>query len=431
MIHQSTLPLMELKTLTRVGTGTTFTVAPGIVMSVTPDSAGTGSYLLIRNSGGFCDQEHVTTTAAAFAVGTNFIPVTPVIGNPKYIRADTISNVQVNSPGSLLILLSDDKGMDQAASLAVTESVADIADLIASVQEGGVGQQLTAGTTPTQAGGTVVTQSSVNVVTVTTPGDSITLSDAQPFVIMINRTSNWARVFPPVGSQIGTCATNKAVRLLGYSVALFRRISSTSWVYEVLEQSSTSYKTSATGSATVVTARNASITIASPTNCFIEYGDATTGEIPPVANIKNTGSSSIKVKFAGDFIDAASDTAITSPYEIPANTSADFCYDATGKVVVSGIDSVKVAAKLVLGYRIFNATGGAGNSTGIGATAAAKITNNSQFRMNGISAINAGTVGSGFVVTIVAGTSIAIQAVDAAGANLATDVCSILGEIVF
>ncbi len=415
---------MELKTLTRVGSGTTFTVAPGIVMSATPDSAGTGTYLLIRNSSGFCDKEHVTTTVADFIVGTNFIPVTAVGSSAspsKYIRADTISDVQVNSSGSLLILLSDDNGMDQGATLAVTESVADIAALVAAVQESGTGQQVTTSATPT-----IVNQSSVNVVTVANNGDIVQLSDAFPRTVLVNATNKYFLCTPPDGAQIDTCGTDDGLRILPYSSVEIFRESPTSWTSGIIRQSAQLYTATANGSAKVVTARFARVTIGTSNTNYIEYGDASTGEIPDKVTVANLSTAyRLRVKFADGFIDAVTGAAISTFYGVPTNTTVEMAYDAAvGKVIVYGCQSMPVTGTLVLGAITFN-------SSNIGQTAAAKIRAGSQFRLNGRPNIYSGTVGAGFTITITPGSSIVIQMVNATGANLTTDVSDIVGEIVF
>lgn len=128
-ISQSSVFPSSLKSLT-LAAGGTIALAPGVIMSVFAQGSGSKvTYVQMDKSVTFAI---VTETPAQVAAGTTLIPVTPNNGNPaKYIRSETIYKVEERSFGSRLQLLSDDSGSQNAASLDVTETVAEIEALVA------------------------------------------------------------------------------------------------------------------------------------------------------------------------------------------------------------------------------------------------------------------------------------------------------------
>lgn len=322
MIHQSILIPNQVKTLTRVSDGSTFTMAPGIIMSVAADRAGTGTNILYRNNTGTISPEHVTGTVASFVIGTTFVLVTPVIGSAKYIRAETISVMAAAVGGTLLTLLSDDGGFDQAASLLVTESVATISSRINSATGGGSGQQLTTG-----AATTTVSDSRVQVVTVAIAGQNIQLTTAFPFCTLVNATANYANILPPIGSNIDEQGINQPKRLTPFSIMRFEQIAATSWVSEVVQQAPAVVTTAATGSATIVTQSTAFVSVASAVNNFVEIGVATPAEHPRFVTLSNLdGAENVRIKFAGGFIDTVTGATAT-PYVLAALKTVLFTFD--------------------------------------------------------------------------------------------------------
>lgn len=410
----STFPV---KTVT-VG-GVSVTVNPGYFLSVRPNG-GTGSYGNIWH-GNRVDTFTSTDSPEILCSGWPNIAVTDSIGTVR-VGTGTIRYAEAANGGTLLELSTNQIGRDYEA-MQVSESYAAVQALLAAAGTGGTGQQVTTGATAV-----VVSQSFVNVVTVTSPGQVVQLSDAFPRTIIVNRSASYFLVKPPTGGQIGTASTNAGIRVLGYSEVEFIRLTSTSWISAVLQQAAQTYASAVTASATVITGEVALLsTSATAITNFYEYGDATTGEIPPKVRMTNTSpATKALIKFAGGFTDgtgAIGGVSIATPYEVPAGATVEFTYNpATGKVVATGNDIIRGTATLVLGATTFD-------SASIGAVNSARITTNSRFKRCGVSAINAGTLAVEFIPTIIAGTSIAIQGYDGAGASLATDVSTIYYEI--
>jgi hypothetical protein len=423
-IEQSTTIPAPLKSLTGKD-GNTYIIAPGIILQARALTS--GSEVTWQDSALHKVVVPVTDTIASIIAGTDLFAVTLYDGDKVvYIPASRVHSVGTHLQGRCRITTLSDTSMVEGCNfIDVTQTVAQVKALILAAGTGGTGQQLTTGSTAT-----VVTQSSVNVVTVTSAGQVVQLSDSFPETIIVDASANYMLLTPPTGSQIDTCATNEGVRVLGYSVVLFKRISATSWVSAVLKQSAHTYASSITSTATVVTAQVASLTTSatSVTN-FYEYGDALTGEIPAKMRATNTSPATTAImKFAGGFTDttgALGGVSIATQYEIPPGVTVEFTYNrVTGKVVVSGNNVLRGTATLVLGAKTFN-------SAAIGAQNSARISANTRIVVTGISAVNGGTLATRFIPTIVAGTSIAIQGYDATGALLNTDVSTIIYEIHF
>lgn len=367
-----------------------------------------------------------TLTMAQLIAGWPSINVNVKVASDKFLSTYISSGAvaRVHSDGGKTILdLSHGRSGLLYESVTVSETVAQVIALLAAAGTGGTGQQVTTGSTAV-----VVNQSNVNVVTVTTPGQVVQLDDLFPDTLIVNSSASYFLVKPPTGSAIDTLSTNGGLRVLGYSVMRFSRITATSWVSAVEKQSAQTYASALTATATVVTAQVAVLsTSATALTNFYEYGDATTGEIPAFGRWTNTSpATTAKVKFAGGFVDGTGTlggTAIATPYEIPPGCTVNFTYShALGKVIATGNDVIRGTATLVLGAATFD-------SASIGAANSARITANSRISVTGVSAINAGTLSTRFLPTIVAGTSIVIQGYDAAGASLATDVSTIYWEI--
>lgn len=367
-----------------------------------------------------------TLTMAQLIAGWPSINVNVKVASGQYLSTYISSGsvARVYSEGGKTILdLSH--GLDGIPydSIVVSETVAQVLALLAAAASGGTGQQVT-----TSATAVVVNQSNVNVVTVTSPGQVVQLSDLFPETLIINSSASYFLVKPPTGAAIDTLSTNAGIRVLGYSIVRFNRMTSLSWVSAVQKQSAQTYASALTATATVVTAQVALLsTSATALTNFYEYGDATTGEIPAFGRWTNTSSATTaKVKFAGGFIDGTGTlggTAIATPYEIPAGCTVNFAYShALGKVIATGNDVIRGTATLVLGAFTFDATS-------IGTANASRISASSRVSVTGISATNAGTLATRFLPTIVDNTSIVIQGYDAAGASLATDVSTIYYEI--
>lgn len=341
-----------------------------------------------------------------------------------YISSGSVTNVHSDGGKTTLDLSHGLDGIPYD-SIVVSETVAQVLALLAASATGGTGQQVTTGATAV-----VVNKSNVNVVTVTSPGQVVQLSDLFPETLIINSSASYFLVKPPTGSAIDTLSTNSGIRVLGYSSVRFSRITATSWVSAVQNQSAQTYASALTAAATVVTARVALLsTSATALTNFYQYGDATTGEIPAFGRWTNSSTATTaKVKFAGGFIDGTGTLggtaiAIATPYEIPAGCTVNFAYShALGKVIATGNDVIRGTATLVLGAFTFDATS-------IGTVNASRISAASRVSVTGISATNAGTLATQFLPTIVANTSIVIQGYDAAGASLATDVSTIYYEI--
>lgn len=235
-----------------------------------------------------------------------------------YISAGSVTNVHSDGGKTMLDLSHELDGI-QYGSIVVSETVAQVLALLAAASSGGTGQQITTGTTPV-----VVNQSNVNVVTVTTPGQVVQLSDLFIDTLIINTSASYFLVKPPTGSAIDNLSTNSGLRVLGYSVVRFSRISALSWISVVERQSGHSYTSAATGSATVVTARTALLTTSASTNNFFQIGDSATGESPDFVTATNTsGANTAKMKFAGAFIDA-SGANVASPWDIAPSTTVKF-----------------------------------------------------------------------------------------------------------
>lgn len=367
-----------------------------------------------------------TLTMAQLIAGWPSINVNVKVASGQYLSTYISSGsvARVYSEGGKTILdLSH--GLDGIPydSIVVSETVAQVLALLAAAASGGTGQQVT-----TSATAVVVNQSNVNVVTVTSPGQVVQLSDLFPETLIINSSASYFLVKPPTGAAIDTLSTNAGIRVLGYSIVRFNRMTSLSWVSAVQKQSAQTYASALTATATVVTAQVALLsTSATALTNFYEYGDATTGEIPAFGRWTNTSSATTaKVKFAGGFIDGTGTlggTAIATPYEIPAGCTVNFAYShALGKVIATGNDVIRGTATLVLGAFTFDATS-------IGTANASRISASSRVSVTGISSTNAGTLATRFLPTIVANASIVIQGYDAAGASLATDVSTIYYEI--
>lgn len=374
-------------------------------------------------------QPHKFTTALTMSqlvAGWPSIVVSVKVGpgqyRSTYISSGSVTNVHSDGGKTILDLSHGLDGIPYD-SIVVSETVAQVLALLAAAASGGTGQQVTTGATAV-----VVNQSNVNVVTVTSPGQVVQLSDLFPDTLIINSSASYFLVKPPTGAAIDTLATNGGIRVLGYSSVRFSRITATSWVSAVQNQSAQTYASALTATATVVTARVALLsTSATASTNFYEYGDATTGEIPAFGRWTNSSTATTaKVKFAGGFIDGTGTlggTAIATPYEIPAGCTVNFAYShALGKVIATGNDVIRGTATLVLGAFTFDATS-------IGTVNASRISAASRVSVTGISATNAGTLATQFLPTIVANTSIVIQGYDAAGASLATDVSTIYYEI--
>lgn len=242
MIHQSILIPATPKTLTRVGLGTTFTVAPGIVMSATADSAGTGTYLSIRNQLGAITREHVTIPVATFILGTTFIPVTSVGGATKYIRAETISSYEPSLGGTQLQLLSDDTGNDQACTLVVTQSVATISAAIAAAlatvdPSATVTVAIVAAGTGTQGTAAAVTSTAQNVVVSITGGAAgtaiiLATATAGQKRTIINATATTKTVYPAVGGFFLDQRVNEGITIGAYEAVDIYSDSSGKWARE-------------------------------------------------------------------------------------------------------------------------------------------------------------------------------------------------------
>ncbi len=367
-----------------------------------------------------------TLTMAQLVAGWPSIVVSVKVDSGQYrstyISSGSVTNVHSDGGKTTLDLSHGLDGIPYD-SIVVSETVAQVLALLAASATGGTGQQVTTGATAV-----VVNKSNVNVVTVTSPGQVVQLSDLFPETLIINSSASYFLVKPPTGSAIDTLSTNSGIRVLGYSSVRFSRITATSWVSAVQNQSAQTYASALTAAATVVTARVALLsTSATALTNFYQYGDATTGEIPAFGRWTNSSTATTaKVKFAGGFIDGTGTlggTAIATPYEIPAGCTVNFAYShALGKVIATGNDVIRGTATLVLGAFTFDATS-------IGTVNASRISAASRVSVTGISATNAGTLATQFLPTIVANTSIVIQGYDAAGASLATDVSTIYYEI--
>jgi hypothetical protein len=242
MIHQSILIPSPVKTLTRVSDGSTITMAPGIIMSAKADRAGTGTNIRYRDDKGVIQKEHVTGTVAAFALGTTFILVTPLDGSgAKYIRAETVSTMYPVAGGTNLLLLSDDEGFDQAASLLVTESAATIATRIdaAVVASGGGGtstQSITATGTTQGTGAAITNPLSTATITISAgaANTGIVLDAAAVGEVrwIINGTNTTKRIWPVSGGFFLGQAVNRPITIGAYEAAEFRCSVAGTWARE-------------------------------------------------------------------------------------------------------------------------------------------------------------------------------------------------------
>lgn len=286
-------------------------------------------------------------------------------------------------------------------------------------------QSLTGSSTQTQAAGTKVRGSVVTLATISVALDAFTIdptSGVKEFVVF-NNAGVSGSLFPPVGGTIDGGATD-AVFVVPRSCAFL-----------LTTVNGLDYKVYLLPGATQIAVADAGSTQATGTPVVAPYvnittvataGDAVSAKkySPRLFYLWNRDSTEALDFFPtvggtvnGGAVDAAFSIAAGTGYRISSFEGLTWLAERVS-------DTYRGSATLVAGAFTFNA--GA-----IGAAQVAKITALTGFKRLGITAVNAGTVGTDFVLTIVAGTSLAIQAVDAAGANLNTDVSTIQYEISF
>lgn len=230
---------MAIKTLTRASDGASIPVVMGSVLSA--KAQGSGTLLLLRNTQGTVDPLVVTEAVATVVSGTLLFPVTPIVpfgsvSSLKYIRVDTVAGFAEAPGGSLLTLLSSDRGYDQGESLAVTESVATIqaridAAIIAAGGGGSSGSYETITATGTTQGTAAATTASTININGGASGraiklDAATVSEAR---LITNGTSTHKLVFPATGGTINGGATNASIVLEPYQSIVLHCTTAGDW----------------------------------------------------------------------------------------------------------------------------------------------------------------------------------------------------------
>jgi hypothetical protein len=326
-IEQSIAIPGPLKTLTGTD-GKTYIIAPGVIVQARALTS--GSEVTWQGTDKSIMRVAVTDAIATVVAGTDLFLVTLAENSKQvYISASRVSSLE-NSliPGACRIkTLSDTSNVEGFGSIDVTQTVAQVKALILAAGTGGTGQQVATGSTAV-----VVSQSNVNIVTVTSPGQAIQLSDSFPETTIINSSADYFLVTPPTGSQIDTCSTNAGVRVLGFSVVKFIRLTATSWVMVVERQAVALYTSGSAAQAAastgtrIVTAKTSLLTTSASTNNNFQLGNATTGERPDIVYATNTSAADIaNMIFTAGFVDAAG-VDVASPWPIAVSTTVKFSY---------------------------------------------------------------------------------------------------------